>query len=151
MHLAVVILGLTACTLGSDPAFPGGGSAWSTDDSGSADDSGEVVGDGSPVIDGVDYDWEDYPNSESGWLLNVYITYTDAEDDLEGGQAMLWLGEQQLTLMIDSDASTREAVIDDDGRVFFALDTDQDDYEFQVKLKDAAGNGSEKVDFSVAP
>jgi hypothetical protein len=149
MQLVLIVLGLTACNLGADPGFPGGGSQWSG--SGDGDDTGDtgVTTTSTPVIEGVDYDFEDYPNSDSGWLLNIYISYSDLEDDLEGGEVLVWLGDDQLTLMIDSDAATREAIIED-GQVYFGLDIEQGAYDFELKLKDAAGNGSEKFAFSTS-
>lgn len=151
MHLALVIFGLSACTIGDTPSFPGGGTSnLPTDDSGiDSGDTGEPVASSTPQVTDVGYEWEEFPNSDTGWALHLTVEVLDAEGDLVGGEITVWLGEQNQSFEIDPDADPLYVDVDEDGNLLMTLSIEDEDADMAVKVKDAAGNASDKYEFEV--
>lgn len=150
LALPLLVLPLAACTAEDDPVFGGGGGGGDggDDDGGSVDDTGTWVDDGvSPVISDVTAEFYSPPNYDT--VLQVYIWWTDAQGDVDGGKVDYeLLGSDGASLSGTLDITGTEARLDDDldgTPVYFwvaGIDTGLS-YEVEVRLQDAAGNSSQ--------
>lgn len=141
---------------GSTGGNGSGGNGSGGDGSGGGGDvtSGDLAGvenGDAPLILGVDAFFTEYEGQ--GDLIEVHVYYEDAQDDVEGGSMALSYSNEDTsgTDDISLDASNASANLED-GEVtvlFSNVDTAQD-YQFRVRLTDAAGNKSNEFT-AVAP
>ena len=133
----------------------GGGSGSGGDGSGGggvgSGDLAAAENEDAPVITGVDAFFTEYEGQ--GDLIEVHVYYVDAQDDVEGGDMALSYSNDDTSGAddISLDASNASANLEE-GEVtilFSNVDTAQD-YQFRVRLTDAAGNQSNEYT-AVAP
>ncbi len=157
--LALAALLTTGCRYGEVLAFGGGGKALG-DDTGSTsgpsnpgddtsmpmDDTGFDPGGGAPPsILAVDTNIEEYP--DISWVVEVTITYTDPDGDVDGGRVDLLAsidGQEPLESSVPIDGS--QAIHDpEDGTVFLAVAVNNGSVSglLSLSLSDAAGLVSE--------
>ena len=139
---------------------PTGSGSTGEEDSGSGGDGSGGVGSGdlaaaenedAPVITGVDAFFTEYEGQ--GDLIEVHVYYVDVQDDVEGGDMALSYSNDDTSGIddISLDASNASANLEE-GEVtvlFSNVDTAQD-YQFRVRLTDAAGNQSNEFT-AIAP
>ena len=145
--------GFSTSGTGVNPNNLGPTSSGTTDNgSSSSNDGGSGVGTGdleaaenddAPQISGVDAFFTEYEGQ--GDLIEVHVYYTDAQDDLEGGNMTLSYsnGETTGTDTVELEQSNASALLED-GEVtilFSNVDTSTD-YQFRVRMQDAEGNYS---------
>ena len=128
---------------GSSGGSSGGGI--STGDLAAADN------DDAPQISGVDAFFTEYEGQ--GDIIEVHVYYTDAQDDVEGGNMTLAYsnGETEGTESIDLEETNAAARLED-GEVtilFSNVDTSLD-YQFRLRMRDSEGNQSNEYT-AVAP
>lgn len=150
---------LIACVQPDDNRFPSGGDPWSVPDSddtsvdSSTDDTGDSVPlEGSPVITEVLAGWCDIP--QYGDVIAVYISFVDAEEDVEGGRVLVDVdgtplkGSDQVEgLPIDSGGDVQDARILDSGDrvgdIYFAVvPPEKAQYALEIRLRDDKKNES---------
>lgn len=134
----------------SDDGNSGGGSGSGGEDVTSGD-LADVENDDAPLISGVDAFFTEYEGQ--GDLIEVHVYYTDAQDDIEGGEMTLSYSNDDTsgtdTVSLDSENASANL---EDGEVtvlFSNVDTAQD-YQFRIRLQDLAGNQSNEYT-AVAP
>ena len=155
---------LTACTTNDGDRFHGGSGSYdapkwgdtgggdtsdSTGDTATHDPEGDP---GAPVFSNVNAEWSDYPNL--GVALEVTATYTDDDDDIEGGACYIDITSGSDNANFDTTVGSG----DDDGCkavagtfIFAILELDDSKktlVEFQVK--DSSGNLSKLESVEVA-
>ncbi|MCK6503700.1 hypothetical protein L6R53_09925 [Myxococcota bacterium] len=147
----LLALTLSACAPPEDDVFGGGGGGGDGGSGdGGTDDTGTWVDDGvSPVIDAVTAEFYTPPNYDT--VLQVYIWWTDAQGDVDGGKVDYGIqGSDGSNLSGTLDITGTEARLDDDVEgtpVYFwvaGIDTGLS-YEVEVELQDAAGNRSQSA------
>lgn len=145
---------LLACEAEPDPLFGGGGgdggSSGDGGDTGGAADGGGIVDDGvSPVITSVEAEFYTPPNFET--VLQVYIYWTDAQEDMKGGSVVYTIvgsdgGKDEGMLSIGGSEARMDNTIEGSPIFFWASGVNTSaDYEVDVMLKDMAGNDSQVV------
>ena len=111
-------------------------------DGGEGSDGGEASS--TPAIEEVQLVVVEFPNSSTGWGLDVRVYYSDLEDDLIGGTLSLHLSDDgetefddSLSISDDLAAMTIEA-----GQISVLFDgaSPSHVYEVEASLTDAAGN-----------
>lgn len=165
----VAVAAVAAGCKGVDvPTFKGGGADGTFEitqgfDTDTAGDSGTtVVDEDAPVIEDVSVAFEDYPGV--GDVIEMQITWSDAQDDMEGGRVFYNVtGDQYdnepftLDVVLDSDVSgaANEAYIDSDtGKIILALagvDTTQTYTFTEILIQDALNNDSATVEATLEP
>jgi hypothetical protein len=152
----------TGCRYGEVLAFGGGGKAslpssgTDTGSSGSNPDTGpidtaEPLDGGAPSILIIQTSIEDYP--DISWVVELTITYTDPEGDVDGGSVEMFTeieGQEPMEISIPIDGS--QAINDsEDGSVFLAIAVNDGNVSgnIGVVLVDAAGQQSEPYDLSL--
>ncbi len=150
--LVALVAGLSACSSDDGSSFGSGGNGFDgftdSDDTGSSgDDTGGSVEENpdAPVITEMRAGFEDYPNI--GMVLEVGIKYTDANDDVDGGQLILGIqeGDSQESDEVITDIGGEHAYIDSSGEIILAsadFDTGLD-YTITAIIQDVAGNASQ--------
>ena len=158
--LLILAAGLTTgCRYGEVLAFGGGGKAYSEDTGGSSgnptddtagpmDATGDFPMGSPPSILNVATSVEEYP--DISWVVEVTITYTDPDDDVDGGNIeviALIDGQDPLEVSVPIDGS--QAINDpDEGTVFMAVAVNNGDVSgsLSLSLVDSAGLMSEPYD-----
>jgi hypothetical protein len=148
----------SGCRYGEILAFGGGGKPLATDtDGGSStgddtgtptNDTGEPSWGTAPSILNLQTSLEEYP--DISWVVELTVTYTDPDDDVDGGKVELTAlldGQDPMEITVPIDGS--QAIHDpDDGTVFVALRVNDGDVSgsLSVVLVDSAGLKSEPYD-----
>ena len=151
--------GTTPNELGPTGSGSSGGNGSGDNGSGNGSGGGDVTSgdlagvenEDAPLISGVDAFFTEYEGQ--GDLIEVHVYYEDAQDDLEGGKMALSYSNEDTSGAddISLDASNASANLEE-GEVtvlFSNVDTAQD-YQFRIRLTDAAGNQSNEFT-AVAP
>jgi len=142
-----------------DDFFNGGGSRSDQPDNGEdtgdpLDDTGDPQGGDDLAIDDINTNWEEYPNSNTGCLLNICYKFSDPRGTLDGGQVYIefeGLGDEWVDIG-GSDAR----ILDEKergckaGELYVGFDIDNDDYELKTRLKGTDGKKSEDYETSIA-
>ncbi len=147
---------LIACVQPDDNRFPWGGDPWTVpEDDTSVDSSSDDTGaplEGSPVITEILAGWCDIP--QYGDVIVVYVSFVDAEEDVEGGRVLVEIegnslmgSDQKEGLPIDSGGDVQDARIldsgDHAGDLYFAVDPpEKAQYELEIRLRDEDNNES---------
>jgi|GEM_PF-2952587 len=139
----------TGPTTGSDNPSTGGGSG---DGGGvSSGNLEDADNEDAPQISGADAFFSDYEGI--GDLIEVHVYYTDEQDDLEGGMMTLSYSNADTTgsetIDLTSDNASAKLEEGEVTALFANVDTDLD-YQFVIRLVDAAGNYSNEF-YAMAP
>jgi len=145
----------SGCRYGEVLAFGGGGKPADTDTAGGSstgddtgtptDDTGDTPWGAAPSILNLQTDVEEYP--DISWVVELTVTYTDPDDDVEGGAVELTAlidGQDPMEITVPIDGS--QAIHDrDDGTIFLAVAVNDGDVSgsLTVVLVDSAGLKSE--------
>jgi hypothetical protein len=150
--LAGLLLGCEAepdRPFGGGVAGDGGG-----EDSGATGDGGGTVDDGvSPVITSVVAEFYTPPNFET--VLQVYIYWTDPQEDIKGGSVIYSIrgsdgASDEGALPIGGSEARMDDTVEGSPVFFWVAGVDTSaDYEVDVMLKDMSGNDSQVVSASV--
>ena len=112
----------------------------------------------SPVLLALRMSWSDIPNV--GMTISTYVDFTDAEEDVVGGQLLLSYvggdtGEAALEVvdLTGLDASKAQAIVEVTGTMFFGLANvdETQSYTFEVTTEDAHGYRSNTLTETLAP
>ena len=101
----------------------------------------------SPQIAGVDAFFSDYEGI--GDLIEVHVYYTDVQDDLEGGLMQLSYSNTETSGSETIDLNDENASVkleEDELTILFTNVDTSLDYQFRIRLIDAAGNYSNEFD-----
>ena len=111
---------------------------------GSGGSSYDYGSDDTATSGGDDTGFEDYPNI--GFLLEIGISYTDANDDVDGGQLILGFEDEASGdgSEFTTDIGGEFAYIDSSGEIILAVDGVDSglDYTVTAVIRDVAGNSS---------
>lgn len=140
---------------GSSSSSGSSGGSTSEDTSSSEDvttgDLAAAENEDAPQISGADAFFSQYEGQ--GDIIEVHIYYSDSQDDIEGGSLALSYSNSETTGTESiSLESSNESVILEEGEVtvlFADVDTSLD-YQFRLRIKDAADNQSNEYT-AVAP
>ena len=139
---------LAGCASEEGGTFGSGGSSYDygSDDTATSggDDTGSESNPDAPVITAMRAGFEDYPNI--GFLLEIGISYTDANDDVDGGQLILGFEDEASGdgSEFTTDIGGEFAYIDSSGEIILAVDGVDSglDYTVTAVIRDVAGNSS---------
>ncbi len=100
-----------------------------------------------PQISGVDAFFSDYEGI--GDLIEVHVYYTDIQDDIEGGLMQLSYSNAETSgsETIDLNDENASAKLEENELTILFTNVDTSlDYQFRIRLIDAAGNYSNEFD-----
>ena len=141
---------------GSSSSSSGSSGNSSSNDSSSGEDvtTGDLEdaeNEDAPLISGADAFFSEYEGQ--GDIIEVHIYYSDSQDDIEGGTLALSYSNSETTGTdsISLDSSNASALLEEgEVTVLFANVDTSLDYQFRLRIKDAAGNQSNEYT-AVAP
>jgi hypothetical protein len=163
----LAMISLTACRYGEKAMWAGGGVPLSedtginqvtppgNDTGGPIDDTGGGGGNATtpPTILDVAASVEDYPGTTTGWAMEVTLTYTDPDNDIDGGEVVVDVvlegaEPQSLTVPIDGAQAVHR---EEEGTVFMAVEVPDSSVQGSVivVLQDANGNRSEPFELDL--
>jgi hypothetical protein len=106
-----------------------------------------------PTILDVSVSVEDYPGTTTGWAMELSLTYTDPDNDIDGGEVVVDLvlegsEPQSLSVPIDGAQAVHR---EEDGTVFMAVEVPDSSVQGTVivVLQDANGNRSESFELDL--
>ncbi len=155
MTATILLAGLLfACEAEPERPFGGGVAGdGGGDDSGDGGDGGTVDDGMSPMITSVEAEFYTPPNFET--VLQVYIYWSDPQEDLKGGSVVYSIkgsdgANDEGALPIGGSDARMDNTIEGSPIFFWVAGVDTSaDYEVDVMLKDMSGNDSQVVSATV--
>lgn len=153
---ALLLALASGCAVQDDATFGVGGNPYDVggddDDTGGGDDTGEVDNPDAPVITAFSAEITDY--GQTGLVLLLVISFSDANDDVDGGKLNVSVLEEGREEPVSNsvDIGGDYAWIDSDGDINMAfedIDTSAT-YSVTVSVEDQAGNVSAEATDSTA-